>query len=56
MILLPWYVRFAIDCTLIGLPFWYLNSNLYHKIDNPILIFSYFEDKRRITRRRSKFY
>lgn len=26
MIVLPWYIRFGVDCVLISLPLWYFNS------------------------------
>ena len=26
MLILPWYVRFGVDCALVALPFYYLHS------------------------------
>ena len=45
MIVIPWYVRMAFDCAIIGIPFiWIAN--------NPTLFYSFAEPKNRINRKR----
>lgn len=45
MLVLPWYIRFGIDCVIIATPFLYLHSKIIYKINRSsnntfILIFS----------------
>lgn len=47
MIVLPWFVRFGLDCTCAMLPLVYLH---YHPTT---FIFEYFQNRRRLVRRKS---
>lgn len=52
MLVLPWYIRFGLDCVIISTPFLYLNSKKYFIIGHPTThLFEYFQNERRLNRR-----
>ena len=46
MIVLPWYVRFTLDCTIVVIPLIYMH---YHPCT---IFFEYFQNRRRLIRRK----
>ena len=49
MIVLPWFIRFGLDCTIALGPLVYFH---YHPTG---FLFEYFQDRRRVIRRKSKY-
>lgn len=50
MIVLPWFVRFGLDCTVAMTPIFYFHHH------PTLFIFEYFQNRRRIVRRKSIFH
>lgn len=52
MLVLPWYLRFAMDVVIISTPFLYLHCTHITNADHPTThLFEYFQNRRRIGRR-----